>query len=138
MPLTTKVTDDTVDARKSGDSGSITGNHLPPSAPGEVWKDIVGYEGLYQVSNQSRVWSVPRRDRRGRLWGGNLRCLGVDNNTGYHVVALSQDGKPRTSKVHRLVAEAFLGTRPDGTEVCHGPGESADDSVCDWAENLSY
>lgn len=61
----------------------------------EKWKDVVGYEGLYEVSNTGEV------RRNGRKLKPALSC-------GYKVVNLSKNGKERTYLVHRLVATAFV------------------------------
>lgn len=69
----------------------------------EVWKDIEGYEGLYQVSNQGNVKSLNHRGT------GKERILSktFDPN-GYWMVGLRKDGKTKLRMVHRLVAEAFI------------------------------
>ena len=66
----------------------------------EVWKDVVGYEGLYQVSNMGNVKSVGY---------GKERVLkpGKDSRK-YLTVSLSKSKKPKTFLVHRLVAQAFI------------------------------
>ena len=74
----------------------------------EVWKDIVGYEGLYQVSNYGRVKSLNYRHKAGKQ-----KVLKKQMACGYHQVKLYKDGEERWCKVHRLVAEAFV----DGYEV---------------------
>lgn len=68
----------------------------------EVWKDVVGYEGLYKVSNFGNVYSV-RSDKQ---------LKHSKNRGGYLFVVLCTDGKPKQFKVHRLVAISFL-TNPD-------------------------
>lgn len=65
----------------------------------ENWKDIVGYEGLYQVSDQGRIKSL----RKGIILKPQLI-----KKTGYYVVYLCKDGKMETRTVHRLVASAFI------------------------------
>lgn len=96
----------------------------------EAYRPVVGYEGLYEVSNQGRVRSLPRpgKQRPWRTYGGKLLTATIDHY--YFVVGLQ--GSSRT--VHSLVAEAFLGPRPDGMVVRHGPNGPLDNSV----ENLSY
>ena len=64
----------------------------------EIWRDIIGYENLYQVSNWGRVRSL----KSGKI----LRP--AKNSKGYLRVGLYKDGKRKNYKVHRLVAEAFL------------------------------
>jgi hypothetical protein len=76
----------------------------------EQWKDIPGYEGLYQVSNMGNVKSL-NYNRSGREKLLNLN----PNNQGYLNVGLSKNGKQRSIKIHRLVAIAFLDHQADGT-----------------------
>lgn len=76
----------------------------------EVWKDIQGYEGLYQVSNMGRVKGLRKNKILHQLQRGH----------GYLTVDLYKDGVPRKKEsVHRLVATAFI-PNPDGKrEVNH-------------------
>lgn len=65
----------------------------------EIWKDVVGYEGLYQVSNLGRVKS---------LYFGKEKILKMFNCTnGYLFVNLYKDKKPNPCLIHRLVYESF-------------------------------
>lgn len=92
----------------------------------EEWKDVVGYEGLYQVSSLGNVRSSDRevtqlhpRSKQGthrfaRTYKGKRLRVRQDN-IGRCTVSLSKDGKVRSRRVHQLVAEAFLGHTPDGT-----------------------
>lgn len=77
----------------------------------EIWKDVVGYEGIYQVSNKGRVKGLYRKIcksngviqyRKERIIS---QCL---NGDGYYHLKISKDGKSKTVRVHRLVAEAFI------------------------------
>jgi len=99
----------------------------------EEWRSITGLEGSYEVSDRGRVRSLPRvvvgKDgvryrRRGQMLKPVLQP------TGYYTVGVRQ--KVRT--IHSLVAEAFIGPRPDGLEVCHNNGHSLDNR----AQNLRY
>ena len=76
----------------------------------EVWKDIDGYEGSYQVSNMGRVRSVDRvvTDKDGRVcrYKGRVLKPGV-NTRGYEYIALYNDTGRSNKTVHRLVLEAF-------------------------------
>lgn len=77
----------------------------------ETWKPVVGYEGLYEVSDWGRVKSVGR---------GKERILKLTPNTlGYLQVSLHKNGEQKTCKVHQLVMRAFVGECPDGYEVDH-------------------
>lgn len=85
----------------------------------EEWRDIEGYEGLYQVSNEGRVKSLERYVDN--FWGTKQfvreRILkGTTDKDDYLMVFLCKDGKPKARKVHRLVAEAFIPNT--GNETC--------------------
>ena len=80
----------------------------------EVWRDIEGYEGLYQVSDQGRVKSL------GRKWSKSERTLKpVVRHDGYVVVNLYSGGERKMFKVHRLVCEAFHGNPDNKPQVNH-------------------
>ena len=100
----------------------------------EEWRPIRGYEGRYEVSNLGRVWSVlryvlTRQDHTRRAGGNYLRPS--PTKSGHLEVNLGG----RTRHVHVLVAEAFLGARPEGADcVCHNNGDPSDNRL----ENLRY
>lgn len=68
----------------------------------EIWKDIKGFEGLYQVSNLGRVKSFQKYGKN-----GGLRAFRKDKD-GYLILFLHKNGRQYIKKVHRLVAEAFI------------------------------
>jgi hypothetical protein len=79
--------------------------------PDEEWRDIKGYEGLYQVSNMGRVKSLSRPTKRGKgIYVFNDRILcNVINGHGYCQVSIfDKEGVFKIKQVHRLVAEAFI------------------------------
>jgi len=94
----------------------------------ELWRPVVGWEGLYEVSSLGRVRSLPRATTRGRV------LKPARNVHGYWFVALCCNGKPKTRPIHSLVAEAFIGPRPAGMDVCHGSNGKDDNTPA----NLSY
>jgi hypothetical protein len=75
----------------------------------EKFKDIVGYEGLYQVSNLGNIKSF--RSNKERILKSGL------GGNGYLTVALHKDGVTKTHTVHRVVAMAFLGHTPNGYKI---------------------
>lgn len=104
----------------------------------ERWRDVIGYEGLYQVSDLGRVRSVDRVVHHYR--GGPCRLKGRIIRAVPHVpirylaVGLHKDGHRRVVYIHRLVMAAWVGPCPVGHEVRHGPEGVADNSV----GNLCY
>ena len=89
----------------------------------EQWRDIKGYEGLYQTSNSGRIKSLPRLVRRGTA--GFMKTTTQIRIThlgkkGYERVTLSNHkGKKRNELVHRLVAIAFLPNPNELPDVNH-------------------
>lgn len=84
----------------------------------EVWLPVVGYEGLYEVSNQGRVRSLDRvvtksNSRQQVVFG---RILKPKQHNGYRHVDLSANGKVRRFRIHQLVCPAFNGGPPNSEE----------------------
>lgn len=84
----------------------------------EIWKDIEGYERLYQVSDLGRVRSLDREDAQGRRIKGTV-LAGSLNGKGYLKVSLCRDGDVEGKLIHRLVAEAFLDNPDNFPQVNH-------------------
>lgn len=108
----------------------------------EIWKDIKGYEGLYQVSNLGRVKSLDIVDRLGRKHKSNIKYQN-DNGNGYLIVNLKHNGKQKNHLVHRLVAEAFIENPENKKEVNHIDGDKLNNRVdnLEWvsrSENLKH
>ena len=84
----------------------------------EIWKDVVGYEGLYQISNLGRVKSLARKidhvkyieDR------GDVIMSPFLNAHGYFTVMLSKNGKKKQHRIHQMVAKAFI-SNPENKEM---------------------
>src|SRR3972149_1183846 len=95
---------------------------LPPDLPSEEWRPVVGWEGWYEVSNLGRVRRI--KEAAGTRRGHILRWA-VGGKPPYPRVFLCREGKVLTKRVHRLVAEAFLGPCPEGQEVNHKDGDKA-------------
>lgn len=95
------------------------------------WRPVTGWEGLYEVSDQGEVFSLPR-------WAGNRadpgQMLALSRAGRYLVVSLKCRDRQRSTRVHKLVAEAFIGPCPPGQEVRHWNGNPLDNR----ATNLLY
>lgn len=105
----------------------------------EIWKDIPGYEGKYQVSNMDNVKSLSRTFHSANQNGEfdfqiKKRILrpGKHDRAGHLTVVLNAPRKSRS--VHQLVMLAFVGPPPPGKVVCHNNGNPADNRL----ENLRY
>ena len=87
----------------------------------EQWKDIEGYEGLYQVSNYGRVKSLERyQENHSKLQKVEEKILTrSDNGNGYLFATLWKNGKSKRYYIHRLVVQAFIGPIPEGYAVNH-------------------
>lgn len=81
----------------------------------EIWKDVVGYEGLYQVSNLGNVRSLNYNGRKGYI--KNLKSRKDAN--GYNIVCLSKEGNSKYKKVSILVAKAFIPNQENKPCVDH-------------------
>lgn len=95
----------------------------------EEWRPVLGYEGMYEVSDLGRVRSVERRVPYKGGWRdlpGKVLRQTLTSGTGYPKVALSRDSSPKTHHVHRLVAIAFVEGMGPGMEVCHRDGNRGD------------
>ena len=108
----------------------------------EHWKDICGFENMYQVSNEGRVRSLDRKNSAGKHCRGQIRRL-AKNRNGYMYVNLCKDGKPRNYLVHRLVADAFVENPDQKTTVNHINEQKHDNRAVnlEWMtlpENLNY
>jgi hypothetical protein len=90
----------------------------------QEWKQIAGYEGLYEVSNKGLVWSLRRQ----------IVLKAFPSGNGYLHVALHKDGRQKTRYIHKMVAAAFIGRCPAGMEVLHGDG----DQTNNHRTNLRY
>ncbi len=77
---------------------------------GEVWKDVVGYEGYYAVSNKGRVKSLSRDILcKNRIIHTQDKLMEITPNIGgYNYITLSKEGSYKKCFVHRLVAQAFV------------------------------
>lgn len=104
----------------------------------EIWKDIKGYEGIYQVSNMGKIKSVERYmlNRWGngfKRWREKIKKQTLSKN-GYYTVMLSTNGNDKTYSTHRLVAEAFIPNPENKPCIDHINTDRTDNRV----ENLRW
>ena len=104
----------------------------------ELWLPVVGHDERYEVSNLGRVRSrdIISRGRGGKPVLRRGRVLAQSNDKdGYKTVSIHfGEHNQRTSKVHQLVASAFIGPKPNGLEVGHIDGVRGNNA----ASNLKY
>lgn len=107
----------------------------------EIWKDIIGYEGLYQVSSFGKI---KRLKKITKWFSRNHWCQRIDeeknlfqekNTTGYNTVKLHKNGKITKKNVHRIVAEAFLENKENKQTVNHKDGNKQNNNInnLEWA-----
>lgn len=104
----------------------------------EIWKDIEGYEGLYQISNFGRVKSLERRVRAKKpgttqLIREKIRKLSYTTE-GYSYVVLAKEGVNKTFLVHRIVAKTFI-PNPENLPCVNHKDENKQN---DFVENLEW
>lgn len=112
----------------------------------EVWKDVVGYEGYYEVSNIGRVRRVPRYitgvNGVTRFWKGRI-LKQTTTQDGYLRCILSKDGKTKHVRSHVLVAESFVENPNNYPVINHKDENPANNHIdnlewCSIAYNNSY
>lgn len=112
----------------------------------EIWKDIAGYCGLYEVSNLGRVCALQKtkRGRNGFTHTSKAKVLkGHVNKFGYIKVILTKNGERKDFLVHRLVADAFIDNPLDKPCINHKDENKTNNVVdnlewCDTNYNLNY
>lgn len=115
----------------------------------EIWKDIKGYEGLYQVSNYGRVKSLPKIHKTTK----NYNKLGYitkekilrqrKTQRGYFLVTLYKEQKGKSLYVHRIVANMFISNKDNKPCINHKNGDKNDNKVtnlewCTYSENMIH
>lgn len=100
----------------------------------EIWKDVYGFEGFYQVSNTGAVRSLTRTIKyHNNTYKGRVLKM-VFNHRGYAAVAFSVNNKHTTKAVHRLIATAFIPNPENKPQVNHIDNNPSNNSV----ENLIW
>lgn len=98
----------------------------------EIWENIEGYEGLYQISNQGRVKSLERIDENNHPI--KERIMKPSMSLGYLYVGLRKQGKQKRMRIHRLVAAAFIPNLDNKEEV----GHKDETRTNNYADNLEW
>lgn len=97
----------------------------------EIWKDVVCYEGYYEVSNFGRIRTAPhsRKGIQGEYIQKSIIRKPYLSKIGYPVLNLSKDGVIKTKYIHRLVAEAFIDNPQNLPVVNHKDGNKENNNV---------
>lgn len=102
----------------------------------ERWLPVVGYEGLYEVSDLGRVRSLDRilTTHRGHRQMARGRVLqpwtyNKPDRLPYPIVQLCRQGRCKKQHIHRLVLNAFVGPRPEGLYGCHNDGDVSNNAL---------
>lgn len=102
----------------------------------EVWVNIKGYEGLYEISNLGRIRTIPRERYNGfgKHWVDSIIRKPQMSNKGYHILRLTKDGVTKNYRVHRLVAQHFI-PNPNNYKIINHINEIKTDNR---VENLEW
>ena len=112
----------------------------------EIWRPVVGYEELYEVSSYGRVRSLDRYVRtcyeKYRLHKGKV-LIPTKNRYGYLSVVLSCNGKHKTITIHRLVSLTFIPNPDDLPIINHKDEDKTNNRVenlewCDHKYNVNF
>lgn len=103
----------------------------------EIWADVKGYEGLYLISTYGNCKTTNYRPGYGRIpedINDIMKIENPDNHQGYCTIKLSKNGKKRTARIHRLVAEVFIPNPNNYPCVNHIDGNKLNNHI----ENLEW
>lgn len=104
----------------------------------EIWRDIEGFEGLYQVSNKGKVKRL-----KGYQCKKERELKNKQDKYGYHYVILSKEGKAKTLKMHRIVAKEFIPNLDNKPLINHIDGIKTNNHAsnlewCTSSENIKH
>lgn len=103
----------------------------------EIWQDLEGYEGIYEVSSFGQIRSYPRQGTKGGIMVGHA------DKKGYINITLRKDGIQQTQKLHRLIAKTFIPNPNNLPEVNHKDENKLNNRIdnlewCTTAYNHEY
>lgn len=112
----------------------------------KVWKDVLGFEGYYQVSKDGDIKSLPRPQtsfHNGVTYWRKEKILKNPKNFDYHGVVLKSPTARQVTKAHRLVATAFIPNPENKPFINHKNGIRHDNRVenlewCDQSQNVQH
>jgi hypothetical protein len=100
----------------------------------EIWKDVIGYESIYQVSNFGNVKRVSKNHLCNLKYQGDYYLKPLDNGKGYLRIKLSNNGISKRVMLHKIIAKAFIPNENHYPFVNHINGNKQDNRI----ENLEW
>jgi hypothetical protein len=100
----------------------------------EIWKDVIGYEGIYQVSNLGRLKRIAKNHLCNLRYQGEYYLKPMDNGKGYLRMKLSNNGISKRVMLHKIIANAFIPNENNYPFVNHINGNKQDNRI----ENLEW
>lgn len=109
---------------------------------GEIWRDVYGYDGFYEISNMGRCITHHAKGSSKYTKQGRLKNK-VFGSNGYAMYSLHKDGTSKSHLTHRLVAQAFISNPQNKSEVNHKDEDISNNNVdnLEWVtskENANY
>jgi hypothetical protein len=109
----------------------------------EIWKDVIGYEGLYQVSNLGNVKRISSFRGVNKKYLNGYNLIPIDNGKGYLRIKLTKNNKSKRIMLHRIIAEAFIENKHNKPFINHINSDRKDNSIenlewCTQSENVKH